>query len=150
MRFEVVDDKFRKYPNNSVKLPKKSTRHSVGYDFYSNQDFILDPGDTKIFWTDIKVKLKPNEFLMIVPRSSIGIHKHLMLANTVGIIDPDYYDNVDNGGNIGIAMYNYGKSQVTVHEGERIAQGIILEFVDDRNNVENVKRSGGIGSTGNK
>ena len=147
MRFEIVDWKFRKHPDKEIILPTKATRHSAGYDFYSNETFSIKPGETKILWTDVKVKLTPEEFLMIVPRSSIGLKKNLMLSNTVGIIDSDYYGNLENDGNIGIAIYNYGNKTREIREGERIAQGIVLKFEDNTLQAYG-KRKGGFGSTG--
>ena len=164
MNFEIVRDRHRKFPQNYIELPITATFGSAGYDFKSNEEMVIHPGQTYIFWTDIKVKLANHEFLMIVPRSSIGIKKSLMLANTVGIIDSDYYDNMNNDGNIAIALHNYGNVATEIHLGERIAQGIVMNhnnfntytdsimgydtsimFSDSQ--VDNV-RLGGLGSTG--
>lgn len=151
-RFEVVKDVCRKHPDEEIKLPTKGTRYSAGYDFYSNESVMISPQETYPFHTDIKVKLEKDEFLMIVPRSSIGIKKHLMLMNTVAIIDSDYYNNEDNDGNIILALYNYYNYGVSwIENGERIAQGIVCKYVnstEDLSHSTTKKRKGGIGSTG--
>lgn len=151
MRFEIVRDDTRKFKDVDIKIPSKSTKYSAGYDFYSNEDYILEPSKQHIFWTDVKCKVGKDEFLMIVPRSSIGIKYNLMLANTTGIIDHDYYNNIDNDGNIGICLYNYGNLNIEIKQGDRISQGIVMEYVyEPEYNVDfSPERLGGFGSTGN-
>ena len=145
VRFEIVDELYKKHKFREVRLPTKATKYSVGYDFFSNDSVKIYPNEYYMFWTDVKVKLYKDEFLMIVPRSSIGINNHLMLCNTVGIIDPDYYGNEMNDGNIGICLFNYGNRVVTIRDGDRIAQGIVLKTKVDVSSNE--VRKGGIGST---
>lgn len=159
MRFEVVRDDCRKFPNQEIHLPTKATSHSAGYDFYSNEEVSLYGQEHHLFYTDVKVKLKNDEFLMIIPRSSIGIKKHLMLMNSVAIIDSDYYNNPDNDGNIILALINYLSgtpvvdNEVEIKKGERIAQGIVMKYVTSTEDLTHpnkkiVDRVGGIGSTG--
>lgn len=149
MRFEVVRDDCRKFPTQSITLPERQTEGSCGYDIYVNEEKILEPRQQHIFWTDVKVKLKTNEFLMIVPRSSIGIKYNLMLANSVGIIDPSYYGCESNDGNMGICLYNYGNTPVKVERGMRVAQGIVMKYVKSTEDLHErkSKRKGGFGST---
>lgn len=73
-------------PYEEIKLPKRATAGSAGYDFYSLQDFELNPGETIKVPTGIRVILPEGYFLMIVPRSGIGFTSLTRLANTVGII----------------------------------------------------------------
>ena len=145
LKFEVVSDIYRKFKDTDIYLPVRSTKGSVGYDFFSNESIIIPPHVNYMFWTDIKAKLEDNEALIIIPRSSIGIKKHLMLANTIGVIDPDYYENEDNDGNIGICLYNYGNEPIEINEKERIAQGIIIQY-NSYTEPKTVRR-GGFGST---
>ena len=88
-----------------------------------------------------------DEFLAIYIRSSIGIKKHLMLNNSVAVIDSDFFNNKDNEGHIIIALYNYGDEPVTLEPFERVAQGVFQKYliVDDDNATQ--ERIGGIGST---
>ena len=150
MLFKYVEEPHNKFNRDEVLLPIRMTGHSAGYDMYSNEEKILEPGQQHLFWTDVKVYLNNNEFLMLLPRSSIGIKYNLMLANTVGIIDSDYYENPDNDGNIGICLYNYGNKAVKVEKGMRIAQAIPMNYIDYTEGIgeHGIKRYGGFGSTG--
>ena len=148
MTFEIVKDKHRKFPNSYISIPNRGSRYSAGYDFKSVENKTLSPGETYIFWTDLKVKISKLAFMLLVVRSSVGIKKKLRLANTIGIIDSDYYGNEDNDGNIGICLYNYGSREVEINKGDRIAQGIIMPYISLEPLEELQERKGGIGSTG--
>ncbi len=130
-----------------VQLPRRSTSKSAGYDFFNTEDVTIAPGSQVIIHTGIKVYMQDDEALFIYPRSSIGIKKGLMLKNTTGIIDPDYYNNEKNEGEIMICLYNISDHPVHLEKGEKIAQGIFQKFflADD---IEKEERKGGIGSTG--
>lgn len=137
-----------KCANENTKLPKRSTSHSAGYDFYSSVSVAIGPGQSGMVKTNIKARMDKDDVLMIFPRSSMGIKKHVMLSNTVGIIDSDYYNNAENEGNIIISLHNYGDRILEVKPGEKIAQGIFVKFaVTDDDKAEGM-RVGGIGSTG--
>ena len=97
-RFEVLQE--------DAVMPIRSTKTSCGYDFYATEDIKIPPQTAVKFNTGIAAHINDDEFLMIVPRSSIGIKKHLMLSNTVGVIDSDFV-NGDTKGNIIISLYNY-------------------------------------------
>lgn len=145
--FEVVADKHRKHVETEIVLPKRGSKHSAGYDFYSPEDITIPAGEQRLIWTDVKSYMQKDEVLFLVVRSSIGIKKGLQLANTVGIIDSDYYGNPENDGNIGICLKNTTDKDILIEAGERIAQGIFLQFfVGDEGNTEE-ERTGGIGST---
>ena len=146
--FRVVKNAHKKF-EAKTQLPVRADAKSAGYDFYSKESYILAPNQTKVFWTDVKAYMLPDEVLMLFVRSSIGIKKGLSLANGTGIIDASYYNNPNNDGNIGIALHNYSKKPVVIKEGERIAQGIFTKYlVTDRDTTLNEERSGGIGSSG--
>lgn len=68
-------------------LPKRSTKHSAGYDFFSPIDAEIMPGATLNIRTDIKVEMNEDEVLFIAPRSSYGYKYQMVLTNTLGIID---------------------------------------------------------------
>lgn len=145
-RFEEVSAKNKKHLENVI-LPTRGSKHSAGWDFYMPCDAVIEPHCTCMVWTDIKARIASNEVLMIVIRSSVGTKRHLMLANTVGIIDSDYVDNPSNEGNIGVCLYNYGDTPTELKKGERFCQGICVEYhpMDDEDVNE---RTGGFGSTG--
>lgn len=92
---------------NKIKLPKRATTKSAGYDFYTPFGFVLPTNESIVIPTGIRCNCKPNYFLSLVPRSGIGFKNRVMLANTVGIIDADYYD-ATNEGHIMIKLVNNG------------------------------------------
>lgn len=146
--FEIVKHEYRKHPNVDIKSPQRGSKYSAGYDIYTPVDIIIPPyGISDAIQTDIKAYMLEDEFLEIVPRSSIGFKKGLMLINTVGIIDSDYYENPDNDGNIGFKLKNLTDKEVTIQAGERIMQGIFTKYLVTDDDISNKDRLGGIGST---
>ena len=89
--FEIVANEFRKHPEIDIQLPTRSDSRSAGYDFYSPVDVVIQPGERCLVWTDVKSYMQENEYLMLANRSSNPGKKGLILANSVGIIDKDYY-----------------------------------------------------------
>ena len=105
--FEVVKDEFIKYDIKDVKMPLRATKHSAGYDMYSPIDITIEPGQMQMIWTNVKAQFNQDEVLLLCVTSGMGKHG-VMLANTLGVIDSDYYSNEGNDGNIGIRLYNCG------------------------------------------
>lgn len=136
----------------NIKLPRRATAKSAGYDFFSPISFKLKPGQTIKVPTFIKAQLNNGRVLKLYPRSSYGFKYRMQLDNTVGIVDGDYYNNESNEGHIFIKITNDSKTGKTleVNAGDAFAQGIITiyELTDD-DNVATV-RTGGIGSTTEK
>lgn len=132
---------------DEIKLPERATEGSAGYDFFMPFSITINPGGTCTIPTGIKICLEQGAFLMIVPRSSLGFKFQLGLANTVGIIDADYYDNPDNEGHIMMRLVNNGKHAVHLAKGDAFCQGIILPFGITANDIPRGKRTGGLGST---
>ena len=147
--FKVVKDECRKHPEVEIKLPKRGTKNSAGYDICTPVDILIPAhGFSEPIQTDIKVYMGENEVLKIYPRSSIGFKKKLMLVNTTGIIDSDYYENPDNDGNIGFAFYNMSDVDVLIKAGERVLQGIFVNYLITEDDNADEVRTGGTGSTG--
>ena len=146
-KFEWVSDKRDHIWN---KLPERSTKHSAGYDFFAPTVIIIEPHEqTKLMFTDIKVRLDKDKVLMLYPRSSLGM-KGIALANTVGIIDADYYNNTKNEGNIGFSLVNNSDKQVIIQQGEKFMQGVITRFYTTDDDDAKRTREGGFGSTDGK
>lgn len=147
--FEIVSDSMRKHKDIDIKLPIRGTSKSAGYDICTPVDIVIPPyGETKAIATDIKACMREDEVLKLYVRSSIGFKKGLMLMNTVGIIDSDYYNNSDNEGNIHFKLKNLTDKEVIISKGERVVQGIFQKFlVADNDNFLSDNRVGGIGST---
>ena len=134
-----------------IKMPKRATVGSAGYDFFAPVDILLEPSQTAKIPTGIRSYIEPGYVLEIYPRSGLGFKYRLQLNNTVGIIDADDY-NSKNEGHIFIKITNdsnEGKT-VSVPAGDGFAQGIFKEFFvtfdDDTQGI----RDGGFGSTTKK
>lgn len=137
------------YASSRVLMPLRGTKKSAGYDIFNPipKDIIIPVGKKVLIWTNIKAYMQDIEVLVAVVRSSMGIKLDLVLANTLGIIDADYYNNPKNEGNIGICLRNTGDEGVTIKYGDAIGQVIFLPFLESDNcNTEN-ERTDGIGST---
>lgn len=131
-----------------IKLPKRATKGSAGYDFFAPINFTLKPNEQIKIPTGIRVRMENGWVLQCFPRSSLGFKYRVQLNNTVGIIDSDYFDS-DNEGHLFIKLTNASLDDKTVEiqAGDGFAQGIFLPFgitVDDE--VEQT-RNGGFGST---
>ena len=132
----------------NIKLPKRATAKSAGYDFFAPQGFILNPGETIKIPTGIRVLLDDDKVLMCHPRSGLGFKYRLQLDNTTGVIDADYSDS-DNEGHIFFKITNDGREGKTVFisEGEAFAQGIIMQYFLTEDDSTTAIRNGGMGST---
>jgi len=134
---------------DAIRLPKRSTSGSAGYDFVSPINFELYPDKSIIIPTGIRVRIEEGWVLKIYPRSGLGTKFRTQLDNTVGIVDSDYYYS-DNEGHIFVKITNDSKEGKTLHIDllDRIVQGVFCEYgitIDD--NVRE-QRNGGYGSTG--
>lgn len=133
---------------DQIKLPKRATTGSAGYDFYAPFPITLAPQQTCKVPTGIRVKMSDGWVLTIHPRSSLGFKYRLQMDNTTGIIDQDYYAS-DNEGHIFVKLTNDSKQAKTIQLeiGDAIVQGIFLPFgICEDDEVSSV-RNGGFGST---
>ena len=144
-RFEPVAEPFRRH--DEVRLPLRATASSVGYDFFAPEDVVIPPMGMAMIWTDVKACFGSDEALLINVRSSMGAQP-VMLANTQGWIDSDYYSNPQNDGNIGIRLFNLGAEPYRIAQGQRIAQGMFVKYLTADNCNSDGVRTGGLGSTG--
>ena len=132
--------------NPGFDLPKRATKHSIAYVFFSPEDFVVEPHSKYMLWTGVKAQFLDDEALLLNVRSSMG-KKNIMLSNTQAWIESDYYNNKNNEGEIGLFFYNYGNEKWEVKQGDRIAQGMFIKYLTtDDDNAEGV-RVGGWGST---
>jgi len=131
-----------------IRLPKRATKGSAGYDFYSPLEFTLHPGETIKIPTGIRAFMREDYVLAVFPRSGLGFKFRLQLNNTVGIIDSDYYYS-DNEGHIFIKLTNDSNEGRELHlaAGSGFAQGIFFPFgITEDDDVTEI-RNGGFGST---
>ena len=136
---------------DAIRLPRRATEGSAGYDFFAPEDLVLSPGAQALVPTGIRARIDSGYVLMLFPRSGLGFKYRLQLNNTAGVIDSDYYNAV-NEGHIFCKLTNDtidGKT-VEIHAGEGLVQGIFIPFgitVDDDTHAQ---RTGGFGSTTGK
>ena len=133
---------------DGIKLPKRATKGSAGYDFYAPIDVALNPGESVKIPTGIRVMIADGWVLALFPRSGLGFKCRMQLDNTVGIIDSDYYSS-DNEGHIFCKVTNDSKEGKTVEVkcGNGFCQGIFLPFGITTDDEASAVRNGGFGST---
>ena len=132
----------------SYLLPTRSTKKSAGYDIRSLEEYTLKPGEAHIFVTGLKVTMNSDEVLYLYGRSSFGYKYNITLANSVGVIDSDFYNNIDNEGHFKVKLINHGEKEVKINIGDRIAQGVFMKYLIVDNEEKIIKeRKGGLGST---
>ena len=139
---DVVDGNYE-----DIIIPNRKSKYSAGYDFISFLDITLKPNEIRKIPTGIKVSLDEGEFLGIYVRSSMGFKYNVRMCNQVGIIDKDFYNNIDNEGHIWICLQNEGKSDYIIKKGDSFAQGIIQKYYITDDDNANDERVGGLGST---
>ncbi len=128
-------------------IPTRKTHSSAGYDFSILQEIEIKPGKTVICQTGIKAFMHTDEYLAMHIRSSLAIKKGIFLINSTGIIDADYYNNLDNEGHIMVALFNSTDQVVKLEKFERVAQGIFCKYYTTSQTEKTAQRIGGIGST---
>ena len=133
---------------NKATLPKRGTKYSAGYDFYTANDSPIEigAGETVTIPTGIKAYMNNDEVLLLHVRSSVGIKRGLVLANITPVIDSDYV-NSPNEGNIILAIRNTTNETVIIQPKERLAQGIFMKYLITDDDNASGERKGGIGST---
>ena len=150
------------FEDADITLPCRSTKNSAGYDFSAIEDMEIpsyyslllekitkkEPIKPTLVRTGIKSYMGEDEVLYIYNRSSNPFKKGLILANSVGIIDSDYYGNSDNDGHIMFAFYNFMPFTVKISKGDKIGQGIFGKFLKADGDAQDKARTGGFGSTG--
>lgn len=141
-------DGYLKEVYEDIKLPKRGSAYSAGYDLHTPIAFRLEPNETILIPSGIRAEIGTDKVLLIAPRSSTGM-KGLFIRNTLGVIDSDFA-YAKNEGHIMYGLKNTGDTTLTFGRGERILQGIIVQyFVMDDDDATEV-REGGIGSTGQR
>ncbi|MBO0470317.1 dUTP diphosphatase [Enterococcus sp. DIV0242_7C1] len=152
--FEIISS----YKDQGISLPERATKGAAGYDFEAAEQVVV-PSIWKLqaqgtapkpvlVKTGIKAYMAEDEYLELVSRSSNPLKRFLMLANGVGVIDRDYYNNEGNEGHIMFQFINFGYEDMVIEKGERIGQGIFKPFLlADIDNVDK-ERTGGFGSSG--
>ena len=145
--FEVA----KGFEDKGINIPVRKTKNSAGYDIEAAEDVMVPAFKAgmkpTLITTGLKAYMQADEMLCLYNRSSNPGKKGLILANSVGIVDSDYYGNPDNDGHIMFAFFNFKDEDVEIKKGDCIGQGIFEKFlIADRDNAED-QRMGGFGST---
>ena len=139
------------FENCNINLTVRKTKHSAGYDIEAAEDVII-PSFKKgmnptLVKTGLKAYMPEDEMLLLYNRSSNPKKKGLIMANSVGVIDKDYYGNPDNDGHFMFAFYNIKEEDVVIKKGEAIGQAIFQKFYITDDDKAEGERMGGFGST---
>ena len=145
--FEVA----KGFENESINLPERKTKYSAGYDVEAAEDcvipaFKLGQAPTLVK-TGLKAYMPEDEYLMLCNRSSNPKKKGLVMANSIGIIDSDYYENPDNDGHFMFAFFNIKAEDIEIKKGDVIGQAIFQKYLTVDNDKAEGERVGGFGST---
>ena len=145
--FEVA----KGFENESINLPERKTKYSAGYDVEAAEDcvipaFKLGQAPTLVK-TGLKAYMPEDEYLMLCNRSSNPKKKGLVMANSIGIIDSDYYENPDNDGHFMFAFFNIKAEDIEIKKGDVIGQAIFQKYLTVDNDKAEGERVGGCGST---
>lgn len=137
---------------DGIKLPLRATTGSAGYDFFAPADITFEKDVSVLIPTGIRTKISDGWVLSIFPRSGLGFKHRIGLDNTVGIIDADYYNAVNEGHimiKLSCTAHDEGHS-VSVAAGDGFAQGIFTQFGITFSDEADGVRVGGFGSTTEK
>ena len=134
-----------------INLPVRKTKYSAGYDIEAAEDVII-PSFKKgmnptLVKTGLKAYMQDDEVMLLYNRSSNPKKKGLVMANSVGVIDKDYYGNPDNDGHFMFAFYNIKEEDIEIKKGEAIGQAIFQKYLVTDDDVAEEERVGGFGST---
>lgn len=147
--FEIVEE----YKDKGINLPERKTKFSAGYDVEAAEDVVIPAYKfgTKptLIPTGLKAYCAEDEYYMLVNRSS-GPKKGFVMANSIGIVDSDYYNNESNEGHFYFQYFNFSDKDLEVKKGDVIGQVIFQKYLTvDDDKAEGV-RAGGFGSTDSK
>ena len=145
----VLNDGATSDGNTKYMLPQKGSKKAAGYDFYSAEYAIIAPGEIKYIKTGIKSKFPDDMALLLLNRSSNPKKKGLVLANGIGLVDADYYNNSDNEGEIAFAFMNITDKPIEINIKDKLGQGMFVKYFDvtNYNDEEVAQRKGGFGSS---
>ena len=146
-KFEIA----KGFEDKGINLPVRKTKYSAGYDIEAAEDIIV-PSFKKgmnptLVKTGLKAYMQDDEVLLLYNRSSNPKKKGLILSNSVGFVDKDYYGNPDNDGHIMFAFYNIKDEDIEIKKGDCIGQGVFQKYLVTDDDVAEGERLGGFGST---
>ena len=139
------------FEDKDINLPVRKTKFSAGYDIESAEDTIIPAfkrgSKPVLVKTGLKAYMQDDEMLLLYNRSSNPGKRGLILSNSVGVVDKDYYGNPDNDGHIMFAYYNIKDEDIEIKKGDCIGQAIFQKFFVTDDDTADAERIGGFGST---
>lgn len=152
-KFAVV----KGFEDKGINLPVRATKHAAGYDFEAVEDVVIPSiwhqilagkgVKPKLVGTGVKAQMETDESLKLYNRSG-NPKLGLVLANGVGVVDSDYFENEGNDGHIMFAFFNFWPMDVLVKKHDRIGQGVFEKFLLTDDDTSFGERVGGFGSNG--
>ena len=141
------------WEDKGINLPVRKTKYSAGYDVEAAEDVVIrtyKPGiKPTIIPTGLKAYCMEDEWIMLVNRSS-GPKKGVILPNSIGVVDHDYYNNIDNDGHFYFQFWNFKDEDLVIHKGDVIGQAIFQKYLLTDDDGAEGERVGGFGSTDKK
>ena len=156
------------FEDKDITLPIRKTKNSVGYDIEAAEDTVIpsiwetvfenakkfisgnheyEPIKPTLVKTGVKAYFQEDEALFLANRSSHPGKKGLVLANSIGVIECDYYENPDNDGELLYAYYNFFPTDITLKKHDVVGQAFFQKFLITDDDKATGKRLGGFGST---
>lgn len=138
--------KFKRTSSNAI-APKQAHSGDAGFDLFAISDCEIPPGDSKLLPTGISIELPEGTEAQVRPRSGLALKHQITVLNSPGTIDCSYR------GDVGVILFNHGKSSFVVKAGDRIAQLVVkpvlsVAFVESEELGDTSRGDGGFGSTG--
>lgn len=140
----AIKRRFKKLTNEAI-LPERATKGSAGYDISASQSVTIQPGEIKLVPTGLAVQMEQDDVMLLMDRSSNPRKRGIVLSNSVGVIDHDYFPNEFMG-----MFTNITDKPVTIEAGQRIMQAVFVKYGLTDNDKSEGQRTGGFGSTGEK
>lgn len=141
------------WEDKGINLPVRKTKYSAGYDVEAAEDVVIPsykPGiKPTLIPTGLKAYCMEDEWIMLVNRSS-GPKKGVILPNSIGVVDHDYYNNIDNDGHFYFQFWNFKDEDLVIHKGDVIGQTIFQKYLLTDDDGAEGERVGGFGSTDKK
>ena len=138
------------WEDKGIHIPERKTKYSAGYDVEAAEDVIIPsykPGiKPTLIPTGLKAYCQNDEWYMLINRSS-GPKKGFVMANSIGVIDADYYGNESNDGHFYFQYFNFQDHDIEVKKGDIIGQVIFQKYLTTDNDNAEGERTGGFGST---
>jgi dUTP diphosphatase len=135
---------------DGLSLPVYASRGAAAFDLAASEDVIIPPGDVRLIPTGLVIEVPAGMFLGVFARSSTPLKRGLIVANGVGVVDPDYCGPDDE---VKVPVMNFTSTQVRIAAGDRIAQGILLlapRVIWEEATTLKSETRGGFGSTGER